>query len=666
MSVCEMPQPRTAGTNPPSGPDTAQKGDARALPRVWCSYRRVGTPEDDMADLTAHGVTCVSCDASTVTEAREALELARRHGMTYHIDLPEITERSPLIEEMGLQPVMALMIGGAYRGRAIDRHLFQFSPGRQRIIVEPPVYHERFAYTRGRWAHGKAPPDEPICHYYPDMPSPVRAEVVVPREPFNGRQHLEIVPAEICPAPPGAVPEPDSVGPDMPPSSEVRDRVLYELSFDLSSMADAMLSHVGIAVYWPYNGTTQYWIFGTGTASAWAESTRQALRQQVRRSVGLWTEANGGTFPSDVVRAARFGDECFYITGHSFAPVVSYPLWDFSAPSIEAFRAAAGDIAYPRTWGFPEVYGADSYAVWLYTLHRGCAELCGLIRDELARLATGLALFRNTTRMGVFDLCNEHDGSGQELLTQNLDVVHLDPYPVHAHGYGKEIPRDMSYCAGLARRYARPLIPWMQAHTYGGPDGLRHVTPEDVRRMAEEQWQQGIDGVVWLGYSPRQTFPSERPDSWEAAAVFHEKLHSELPAKPEPLLAVLRCYRARALTSVCGEAVRNPADWLLQQLLEVWSVEHRLPYDVFELPPGMSPDERAGLAKALAGCDFVVATTPWDGAWTIGDGTDGEELPIAAAEGIRAQYRKELEARGWLLNLPERRGGASGLPRAPS
>jgi hypothetical protein len=28
-------------------------------------------------------------------------------------------------------------------------------------------------------------------------------------------------------------------------------------------------------------------------------------------------------------------------------------------------------------------------------------------------------------------------------------------------GFAPVIPRDMSYCAGLARRYGKPLVPWM-------------------------------------------------------------------------------------------------------------------------------------------------------------------------------------------------------------
>jgi len=112
---------------------------------------------------------------------------------------------------------------------------------------------------------------------------------------------------------------------------------------------------------------------------------------------------------------------------------------DYSEPSIQAFHKHAGNIEYPRTWGFPEIYGEDSYGWWMYSLHEQTAALAGIVREEIAKAAPGLLLFRNTTRGGVFSLSNDHDGSGQELLTRNLDIVHLDPYPVGGGGYSAVI-----------------------------------------------------------------------------------------------------------------------------------------------------------------------------------------------------------------------------------
>lgn len=617
------------------------------LPVAWVTYKQVESMEKDFADLKAHGVGLVSMGARDVSDARKKLELARRMDMKYHINLPEITENANLVRQAGLEPVNALMIGGVYQGKAIDRHLFRFTAGKNEIVIEPPVYNKGFAYTLGSGATGASAKGEPIGHYFPDMPDPVLAEIVVPLRKFDGSQHLKIVPAVISPVKAGTKPEFDSVTPDMPASVETSNRKLYRISFDLTGLDNALLDQVGIAIYWPYHGYPKYWMFGNGTISAAAESTREALRVAVRKECEKWKEANGGSFPSDVIPAARFGDECFYTTGHSQvknSAAVNYPLWDYSEPSIQAFRRHAGDLEYPRTWGFPEVYGEDSYGWWMYTLHEQTAALAGVIREEIAKAAPGLLLFRNTTRMGVFSMSNDKDGSGQELLTRNLDIVHLDPYPVGGSGYGTAIPRDMSYCAGLARRYNRPLVPWMQAHTYGD---LQNVTPEQVDRMADEQWVQGVDAVIWLGYG--YTFPKVNPDSWERAALFHKKLATSLPPKPKAKLAVLRSYNAWASSSIWeNEQLRNPADWMLQQLLDVWAVNRGQAYDVFEVKPHLTADERTAMENGLKNYQYIVSTMPWKDAFVIGDHTAGHIIDVSTANDIQQKYEKELTRRGWL------------------
>jgi hypothetical protein len=615
-------------------------------PRVWMSYRRVDTMDHDFADMRAHGVGAVAIDAGSAQQARDLLAAARRHGLKLLISTGDITENAAGIRAQGLEPVDALLIGGVYGGKAIDRHLFSFAARPQEITVEPPVYSAGFAYTSGSRATGASAAGEPIGHYYPDMGDPIRAEVVVPLRRFDGRQHLRVVPATVERAPAGAALTGDSVTAAMPPSPETRERRLYRVRFDLTGLDRALLDQVGIAVYWPYHGTSQYWIFGHGDASAAAESTRAALRRAVAKTVGIWTEANGGTFPSDTVLALRFGDECFYITGRVGAnDAPSYPLWDYSAPQVAAFRAEAGRIEYPRTWGFPEVYGPAAYGWWMYALHESCAQLAGIVHEEARRLAPGLLVFRNTTRNGVFDLSNDHDGSGPELLTRQLDLVHLDPYPVSGSGYGANIPRDMSYYAGLARRYGRLLVPWMQAHTYGGASGLQNVSPEQVDRMAAEQWHQGVDAIMWLGYG--ETFPKVRPDSWERATAFHRRLNEAPPPKPKAELAVLRFYDPWALESWNGGRMRNPGDWRLQQFLEVWSVEHGQPYDVFEIPPRLSAAEKAELQRSLRAYPHVAANAPWPGAWNAAEGPDAPADP-AAAPALRAAFDRELRQKGWL------------------
>lgn len=617
-----------------------------SLPVAWSTYRKVDTVEKDFADLNAHGVGLVSMNAGNVTDAREKLELARRLGMKYHIGLPEITESAGSVRDAKLIPVDALMIGGVYQGKAIDRHLFRFKAGKNKIVIEPPVYNKKFAYTTNGGSTGDSGKGEPIGHYYPDMPDPIKAEIVVPLRKYDGKQHLKIIKAEISLAPAGSKPEMDSVTPDLPISSETAHRKLYEISFDLSGFDNALLDQVGIAIYWPYHGTNKYWIFSRGNVSANAESTRLALQKGVQKELNKWKEANNGVFPTDVVVAARVGDECFYITGHSQASgatAVSYPLWEYSEPMIQAFHKQAGNTEYPRTWGFPEIYGEKSYSWWLYNLHEQTSNLIKLVHDEIAKTAPGLLLFRNTTRMGIFDFSNNFDGSGQELLTRNLDIVHLDPYPVGGGGYSEAIPRDISYCAGLARRYNRLLIPWMQAHIYAN---LQHVTPEQVDRMADEQWAQGVDGIIWLGYG--DTFPLVRPDSWERAAAFHKKLANGLPPTPIAKLAVLRSYNKMALASLWeGDQIRHPADWLLQQFLEVWAVQQKKPYDVFELPPNLNAEQQKILKNDLKKYSCVVSTIPWKGALVIGADESGPVVNTSKAKDFQQKFATQISQRGW-------------------
>ena len=180
-------------------------------PVAWASYRKVTSPEADAADLKAHGVGLISTDAHTVADARAALELARRTDLKYHIDLPEITENARLVRDAGFEPVEAVLIGGVYQGKAVDRHLFRFTAGRHEIVIEPPVYSKELPYTRGSGGVGAPKNAERVGHYFPDMPAPLRAEIVVPLKPFDGKQHLRILSATVTKAPAGVKPEGDSI-----------------------------------------------------------------------------------------------------------------------------------------------------------------------------------------------------------------------------------------------------------------------------------------------------------------------------------------------------------------------------------------------------------------------------------------------------------------------
>jgi len=144
-------------------------------PTVWATYRPVQSLEKDIEELRRAGVGLISTRARTVADARNALQIARAGGMKYHISLSDITERAELVKDTGRKPVPALMIAGVYKGKAIDRHLFSFSPAKHRIIIEPPVYSRDLPYTTGSGGDGKPKDTEPVGHYFPDMGAPVRA-----------------------------------------------------------------------------------------------------------------------------------------------------------------------------------------------------------------------------------------------------------------------------------------------------------------------------------------------------------------------------------------------------------------------------------------------------------------------------------------------------------
>ena len=621
-------------------------GGDDSLPRVWCSYSKIANEKDEAADLKAHGVDVVGYGCQSVERVREHLAAARSQGLKIFFPIPEVTESAKAVEQLGEKPAYAQLIGGVYDGEAIDRHLFKFSAGPHEIVVEPPVNHVGFKGEAAGKFGGEdgLKKGEKIGHYMP-FARPVRAEVVVPLKPFDGRQHLRIVPAKISDAAPGLRLEHDSVRDEKDFALwEIRTRRLVKVSFDLTGLEGAMLDKVGIAVYWELPSTpTAYWRLRDGQLSAAALSTRRAARADVRRRFAMWAEANGGAFPHNDVVAVRFGDECFNETTFLGAPYVSYPLYDYSSWGIESFRSVVGaDIEYPRTWGYPEVYGTDAYACWMYARHKACAELTREVVDEVHALMPGVKVFRNTTRSSVFSLSNDRDGTAQELLARELDFVHLDPYPVTAKGMSKSIPSDMSYCAGLARRYGKPLLPWMQAHRFGGPKGLCDVLPEQVAEMGRQHFAQGIDALMWLGYGGGfETFPKARPDSWDAAAKLHVTLHAALPPKPKAELAVLRPYATWALSHVRRtDVIRNPGDWRLQQFLWVWSVELGRAYDVFEVPPRETQDAAERRVKELKRYRWIVSPEPYPGAILVGASAAGKELRTREYLAAREVFRK--------------------------
>lgn len=612
-------------------------------------------PNVDLAvsgsDLKAHGVDVVAASFLEKT-AGKVLADAKRHGLKICTYMPDPLESSRAALD-GKPYERAVMIGGAYRGLAIDRHLFAFSAAPHDIVVEPPVYSIAQPYTRLERGPGGVERLIKGGHYFGDC-IPVRAEVVVPEQLFDGRQHLRIIPCAIEPVPADVRLENDTVTEAMRGQMEIDNRHLVRLKFDLSGLTNCLLDKVGVAVYWASDTDAPSWKAGRGMMSVFSTHIRSVAEESARTRMRRWCEANGGVFPAGTVIAVRFGDECFNTTGHMNSRACSYPLFDYSASGLAAFAALApSGVDYPRTWGFPEIYGADAYGVFLHSYHQACADFARIVRSAVREVAPEILVFRNTTRNGAWSYTNDHDGSGQELLARVFDLVHLDPYPVAAVYNDEAIPFDMGYFSGLSRRFGKPLLPWLQAHSYA-PCGLRHVAPEQMDRMWHQHAVFAPDAVMWLGYGggdPHKTdctFPRGNPASWERARELHRVFRTADPSvRPSARLAVLRPYSVRACAcDMPGEGwgVRNPADALLREFVRAWSVDHGLAYDVFEIPPFESPEARAVREAQLGQYDFVVSSAPYPGARVVGVGTEGKIYSAKQLNECRRCFAAEIAA----------------------
>jgi len=317
-------------------------------------------------------------------------------------------------------------------------------------------------------------------------------------------------------------------------------------------------------------------------------------------------------------------------------------------------------LIQPRTWGYPEIYGAEAYGIALYSYHKACAELTRAFVEGVHSVEPTLKVFRNTTRGDAWSEGNDHDGSGQELLAHELDFIHLDPYPVSGRYNSQTIPFDMGYLSGLARRYRKPLVPWMQAHSYA-PSGLGNITPADMKRMWEQHAPFAPDAIIWLGFDMKpgktdteMTFPNGSLESWAYAKELFAEVHALMDAgrarspsapptgttgvSPVAKLAVIRPYSTRAICCSQGPswaAWRNPADRILEAYVRAWSVDNGLLYDIFELPPTM--DE-------LKKYPYVVSTIPLPGARILGEGTEGTVMTAKEIAALRKKFAVEIAA----------------------
>ena len=115
--------------------------------------------------------------------------------------------------------------------------------------------------------------------------------------------------------------------------------------------------------------------------------------------------------------------------------------------------------------------------------------------------------------------------------------------------------------------------------------------------------------------------------------------------KPKATLAVLRSFTKRAICSARGSARtgwRNPADKMLSAYALAWSADNGMSYDVFELPPSQTDDEKKALAEELKEYPHVVSTVPWPGARVVGADTEGSVLRADDFVALRKRFAAEI------------------------
>lgn len=205
---------------------------AGAFPKVWMSTRWRDPFEDTVKQCATQGVDVVEVPTWQTNHCADVLGLLRKHhvkGFTSSGEDPSEDTRD--IVKNGAPYERAVFVGGAYRGLAIDRTLFTFTPEVHDIVIEPPVYSAVQCYTRrekgpdGTWRTVKS------GHYFGSGTGymPVgRAEVIVPERPFDGKPHLKIIPCELLPVEPGMKPENDTVTAAMA-GPEIENRRLVRL-----------------------------------------------------------------------------------------------------------------------------------------------------------------------------------------------------------------------------------------------------------------------------------------------------------------------------------------------------------------------------------------------------------------------------------------------------
>jgi hypothetical protein len=549
----------------PSAPPQGNRGPAgpageAGFPRVWISSEQHADAAH-FADLAAHG--------AQVIETTD-FQNARKHGL--QIMFMGGMLRPQDITRMGLTPEYAVAIAGTFNDLSIDSHTFPFTKAKHTVEIGLPVFYAPYNWKTRQYHTDNKTFGAHFDSSYFSTERAFKAEVVVKPRDYDGQQHLVLIPATISD----------------------RTRTSLRLTFDLTNV-EGDLDHTILAVYWR-----------TNQLSPAAASTRQAMARLLRERLGQFTEENGGTFPGDVVRALRFGDECFLMTSFAHSPKCSLPLYDYSESGIAAYRNLNRTDEYPRAWGFPEIFGVNAYRDWLYAFHTATAELVAAAVTEVHKVAPKMVVFRNPTRFNpttFATLPNDHDGCGTQLLAQQFDMINADPYPLartgdtqHTNpdrdphpGYMEAmLPLENAYWSGLCRRFNKKLVTWLQAHTFG--QDLQHISPNDAHHIYGQAARYNPDGIMWLGYKPGDTaeapflgmtLPDARPSTWKALRCLNYRAQRDLGRpKQAPSVAVLRFYGERSLVDLERRHLHDR--FLTERILTGLTMDLDIPYDIFE------------------------------------------------------------------------------------
>lgn len=539
-----------------------------SFPKVWISSPDAPLTAESFQDLVNHGAQVI-----------ETFDIAnaRKHGLRVMLscDAGGMFMGKPIggrdAAQMGLTPEYAVAIAGTYNDLSIDSHTFSFSKGQHAIEIGLPYHYAPYDWKTKTYFTENHTFDSHFDERIFSTEHAFKAEVIVKQKDYDGQQHLSIIPAVI---------------------SE-RSRQSLRFTFDLTHV-DGDLDHTMLVVYWR-----------TNQLSPAAASTREIAARTVRATLDRFSSENGGVFPDDVICALRYGDECFLRTGFVNSPRCAIPVYDYSDSGIAGFRKLNGQ-EYPRGWGFPDFFGVDAYADWLYAFHSATAELVKSVVEEAHKVSPRIMVFRNPTRFNptpFATLANDHDGCSTQLLAQQFDMINADPYPVARTGDSQStnpdrdprsgyiasmIPLENSYWSGLVRRFGKKLVPWVQAHTFS--HDLQHPSPNDVERIYEQTLAYNPDGMMWLGYQPGETaespnygmtLPDAHPETWVALRSINFRAQRELgKQKNIPEVAVLRFYAERSLVDLERRHLHDR--FLTEQILTGLAIDLDVHYDIFE------------------------------------------------------------------------------------